>query len=91
MTTAVLTGHQTVRAWGNGLAIRITGPLAKAANLASGVPVTLEAVDGVLIVRPAGKLKLTLAQKLKLYDPAIHGGEHGGEFLPSHRIGREVF
>ncbi len=88
MTTAILKTEQTVRAWGNSLAIRITGSVARALQLADGVPVTLELHGKELIVRAANReQKLTLAQKLELFDPKLHGGEA----MASGRVGAEVF
>lgn len=87
MTTAVKV-EQTVQQWGNGLGVRITAPVAKAAKFARGLPVTIEVVDGGILVRPAAsKPKLTLAQKLEVFDPVLHGGEA----LADGRIGAEVF
>jgi len=65
----------TVQAWGNSLAVRIPARVARASRLSLGQPVAVEAVDGMVMVKPEGKPKLTLAQKLKAFDPAIHGGE----------------
>ena len=79
--------EQTVQEWGNGLAVRITAPVAKAARFARGLPITVEVVDDYILVRPAGKPRLTLAQKLKAFDPKVHGGEA----MASGRIGVEVF
>jgi len=78
---------QTIQEWGNGLGMRITAPLAKAAHVARGTPITVEVVEGGFFVRVAGKPKLTLAQKLKAFDPKIHGGE----VMASGRIGAEAF
>lgn len=78
---------QKIQTWGNGLGMRITSSMAKAAHISSGTPVTVEVVDGGLLVRVIGKPKPTLAQKLKAFDRAAHGGEvaaHG-------RVGAEVF
>ena len=72
---AVVKVDQTVQVWGNGLGVRITAPVAKAARFARGLPITVEVVDGGVLVRAAGKPKLTLAQKLKAFDPKVHGGE----------------
>lgn len=79
--------EQTVKTWGNGLGVRITAPIAKAARLSPGTPVKVEVVKNGLLVRTVGKPKLTLAQKLKAFDPQLHSGEvsDGG------RIGAEVF
>lgn len=79
--------EQTVQEWGNGLAVRITAPVARAARFARGLPITVEVVEGGLFVRAAGKPKLTLAQKLKAFDPQIHGGEA----MAGGRVGAEVF
>ena len=79
--------EQTVQEWGNGLAVRITAPVAKAAHFARGLPITVEVVDGGLLVRPAGRPKLTLAQKLKAFDPK----RHGGEVMATGLVGAEIF
>ncbi|MFZ2650821.1 MAG: PbsX family transcriptional regulator [Burkholderiaceae bacterium] len=79
--------EQTVQQWGNGLGVRITAPVAKAARFARGLPVTVEVVEGGILVKVSGKPKLTLAQKLKAFDPKLHGGEA----MLSGRIGAEVF
>lgn len=88
MTTIAVKVEQTVQEWGNGLGVRITAPVAKAAKFARGLPVTVEVVDEGILVRPvARKTKLTLAQKLKAFDPVLHGGEA----IADGRIGAEVF
>lgn len=84
---AAVRAEQTVQEWGNGLAVRITAPVAKAARFVQGLPITVEVVDGGILVRAAGRPKLTLAQKLKAFDRKIHGGEA----LVSGRAGAEVF
>jgi len=85
--SAIVCAEQTVQVWGNGLAVRITAPVAKAAHLAQGSPIRLEVVDGGILLRPAGTPKLTLAQKLKTFDPTVHGGEA----MASGLVGNEVF
>jgi antitoxin component of MazEF toxin-antitoxin module len=67
--------EQTVQEWGNGLGVRITTPVAKAGRLARGTPIRVEVVEGGFFVRVTGNPKLSLAQKLKAFDPAKHGGE----------------
>lgn len=65
-----------VQNWGNNLAVRIPAAVARAARLVSGQPVTVEAVEGHLIVTPQGRLpRMTLEQMVKAFDPKIHGGE----------------
>ncbi len=78
---------QTIQEWGNGLGMRITAPLAKAAHIARGTPIKVEVVADGFFVRVAGKPKLTLAQKLKAFDPKVHGGEA----MSSGRVGAVVF
>src|ERR1035437_2628923 len=84
---ATVTTEQTIQAWGNGLGVRITAPVAKAARFARGLPIKVEVVEGGVFLRAVGKPQLTLAQKLKAFDPAIHGGE----VMATGRIGAEVF
>jgi antitoxin MazE len=80
--------EQTVQEWGNGLGVRITSAVAKAAKFSRGLPVTVEVVEEGILVRPAAsKPKLTLAQKLKAFDPAVHGGES----MADGRVGEERF
>lgn len=85
--TATIIAEQTVQVWGNGLAVRITAPVAKAAHFALGSPIRIEVVEGGVLLRAVGEPKLTLAQKLKAFDPAVHGGE----VMASGRVGAEVF
>ena len=84
MATA-LKVEQTIQEWGNGLGVRITAPVAKAAHFARGLPITVEVVKEGILLRPAGRPKLTLAQKLKAFDPA----RHGGEVMASRPVGLE--
>lgn len=86
MQTAIA-ADQTIQEWGNGLGVRITAPIAKAARFARGLPVRVEVVEGGVFIRTAGKPKLTLAQKLKSFDPVVHGGE----VMATGRVGAEVF
>jgi len=62
-------------------------PLAKTAGFTRGLPIRVEVVEGGVFLRTAGKPKLTSAQKLKAFDPAIQGGE----VMSSGRFGSEVF
>ncbi len=85
--TAPVVVEQAVQAWGNGLGVRITAPVAKAARIARGTPIRVEVVEGGFFVRVAGKPRLSLAQKLKAFDSA----KHGGEVMASGRVGKEDF
>jgi antitoxin MazE len=79
--------EQTIQEWGNGLGVRITAPIAKAARFSRGLPIKVEVVEGGVFLRAVGKPQLTLAQKLKAFDPAVHGGE----VMATGRVGAEVF
>ena len=87
MGTATIRAEQTIQEWGNGLAVRLTAPIARAANLVQGTSVVVEVFDEGVMLRVIGKPKLTLAQKLKAFDPATHGGE----LAASGRVGAEIF
>ena len=87
VVTTSLKVSQKVQEWGNGLGVRITAPIAKAARFARGLPVTVEVVEGGVLVRSAGAPKLSLAQKLKAFDP----DKHGGEVIADARVGAEKF
>ncbi len=78
--------EQTVQEWGNGLGVRITSPVAKAAHLSQGVPISVEVVKNGVLLRIVGKPKLSLNQKLKAFDPE----QHGGEVMTSIPIGKEI-
>lgn len=78
---------QTVQQLGNGLAVSITAPVAKAAGLTLDMPIKVEVVDGGVFLRVVGKSEPTLAQMLNAFDPAIHGGE----VMVTGRAGAEVF
>ena len=86
-TSTIASAEQVVQQWGNGLAVRLTAKIAKAAHLAVGQPVKVEVVKGGVLLRPAGKPRLTLEQKIKLFDPA----KHGGEVMADPPVGREIF
>jgi antitoxin MazE len=85
---SVTTAEQTIEAWGTGLGVRIPAPIAKAARIVCGLPVRVEVVEGGVFIRAIRKAipKLTLAQKLKAFDPTVHGGE----VMTVSRVGAEV-
>lgn len=72
---AFIEAEQKVQEWGNGLAVRITSPVAKAAHFKLGQPVVVQVVEEGILLRRVGTPKLSLAQMLKQFDPKIHGGE----------------
>lgn len=81
------TAKLTIQQWGNSLAVRIPSAVARSARFSVGQPVEVVLDDAGVIVKPVGEPKLSLAQKLALFDPA----KHGGEVMASGRVGAEVF
>lgn len=75
-----------IQKWGNSLAVRIPSSVAKRAGFQAGLPVRLSMRKASVLVSPAGKPVLTLAQRLALFDPQ----RHGGEAMATERAGREV-
>jgi antitoxin MazE len=77
----------TVQQWGNSLAVRIPAAVARSARFRVGQPVEVSAQEFNVLVRAIGEPKLTLAQKLASFDPALHGGEA----MVTPAIGVEAF
>lgn len=77
----------TVQQWGNSLAVRIPAAIARSACFAVGQPVEVSLHESGVVVTRVGAPKLSLAQKLKAFDPAIHGAE----VMTTARVGAEVF
>jgi antitoxin MazE len=69
------TANLAVQKWGNSLAVRIPATLARNAHFHIGTPVELALQNGSIVIRPTGEPKLSLEERLKLFDPTIHGGE----------------
>ena len=65
----------TVQKWGNSLAVRIPATMARSAHFSVGQPVELTLSNTSVIVTPIGDKKLSLKQKLDLYNADLHGGE----------------
>jgi antitoxin MazE len=80
------TATLTVQQWGNSLAVRIPAAVARSARFKVGQPVEVSAQDSAVLVKPIGKPRSTLAQKLAAFDPGLHGGEAMG----STPVGAEV-
>ncbi len=76
----------TIQRWGNSLAVRIPATVARSAHFSVGQPVEMSVLESAVIVKPVGTPKLTLSQKLALFDPV----NHGGEVMSTDRVGVEV-
>ena len=80
------TATLTVQQWGNSLAVRIPSAVARSAGLKLGQPVKLTAQQSKVLVAAVGAPKLTLAQKLAVFDP----DRHAGELMATTRTGNEA-
>lgn len=76
-----------IKTWGNGLGVRITAQVARAAGLTAETLVNVTVENDRIIIAPAAPPKRTLAQKLAAFDPK----KHGGEAMATKPIGREVW
>jgi antitoxin MazE len=81
------TAKLTIQQWGNSLAVRIPSAVARSARFTVGQPVEVSVEDAGVVVKPVGAARLTLEQKLAMYDPE----KHGGEAMATDRVGVEVF
>ena len=75
-----------IKQWGNGLGVRLTSHVARAAGLRADTLVSVSVEGSRVIIEPAAPRKKTLAEKLAAFDPK----KHGGEFAVSGRVGAEV-
>jgi antitoxin MazE len=67
------TSAAQIRAWGNGLALRLTKPMAKTAGVTEGSSVRVTVKPGRIIIET--EAEPTLNQMLAAFDPKKHGGE----------------
>jgi antitoxin MazE len=74
-----------IKVWGNGLAVRLTRSLAKAAGVAEGTPVRVTAEPGRLIIEITER-RMTLKERLERFDPQ----RHGGEAMAAKPVGLEI-
>ena len=74
-----------IKPWGNNLGVRIPAAVARAAKLRANQRVMLSVEDGRVVITPQADKDLTLADRLALFDPAVHGGE----LMPTVAMGAE--
>lgn len=82
---AMNTSASQISTWGNGLALRLTKPMAKAAGVADGTPVRVTIKPGRIVIE--SETEPTLEQMLAAFDPR----KHGGEALAGAPVGMEAF
>ena len=83
MTEAIL----DIKPWGNTLGVRLPASGARAANLTADQRVRITVEEGRVIITPYGERPPTLAERLALFDPALHGGE----VMAVVPVGREIW
>jgi antitoxin MazE len=81
----VTTSAAQISAWGNGLALRLTKPMAKTAGVAEGSPVRVTVKPGRIVIET--EVEPSLEQMLEAFDPK----KHGGEAMPGRAQGKEAF
>jgi antitoxin MazE len=81
------TATLTIQQRGNSLAARIPAAIARSAHFEVGQEVEVTTDEIGVTVKPVGPRKLTLAEKLAKFDPAMRGGEA----MATGRIGAEEF
>lgn len=64
-----------IKAWGNGLGVRLPAKVARAAKLKAEQRVRLEVHGKTVVIRPVADPELTLEERLARFDPEKHGGE----------------
>ncbi|MGE0330390.1 MAG: hypothetical protein AB7P37_06830 [Ramlibacter sp.] len=74
-----------VSVWGNGLALRLTKPMAKAAGVSEGTPVRVTVKPGRIVIET--EVEPTLDQMLAAFDPR----KHSGEAMAGGPVGVEAF
>ena len=74
-----------ISAWGNGLALRLTKPMAKTAGVVDGSAVRVTVEPGRIVIET--EVEPTLDQMLAAFDPK----KHGGEAMADHPVGKEAF
>jgi antitoxin MazE len=79
------TSAAQISAWGNGLALRLTKPMARTAGVAEGSSVRVTVKPGRIVIET--EVEPTLDQMLAAFDPK----RHGGEVMADRPVGKEAF
>ena len=74
-----------ISAWGNGLALRLTKPMAKTVGVSEGSPVRVTVNPGRIVIET--EVEPSLEQMLAAFDPK----KHGGEAMADRPVGKEAF
>ena len=74
-----------IRRWGNSLGVRLPAGIARAAHLEADQAVILSIEGDRIVIRPDTSRSMTLDERLKAFDPDVHGGET----MRTERVGNE--
>ncbi len=86
-TSALPEALLDIKPWGNNIGVRIPAAVARAAKLHAHQSVKLTVEDGRVVITPQDDKPLSLEARLKLFDPALHGGE----VMITTRVGAEAW
>ena len=64
-----------IKQWGNNLGVRLPAAVAREANLHVDQRVRISVEGDQVVITPVDDSRLTLEQRLAVYDPRRHGGE----------------
>lgn len=64
-----------IKRWGNNLGVRLPAAVAREANLHVDQRVRISVEGDQVVITPVDDSRLTLEQRLAVYDPRRHGGE----------------
>ncbi len=67
------TSFSQISTWGNGLALRLTKPMAKAAGVSDGTSVRVTVKPGRIVIE--AEKEPSLDDMLAAFDPSRHSGE----------------
>lgn len=79
------TSSTRISTWGNGLALRLTKPMAKVAGVSDGTPVRVVVKPGRIVIET--ETEPSLESMLAAFDPK----KHSGEVMDGGAIGVEAF
>ena len=77
----------TITPWGNSHGIRLSRELMLTMGITPDTPLEVAVVAKGRLELRAKPSRLTLAEKLKLYDPVVHGGELMADGPLGHEFG----
>ena len=64
-----------IKQWGNNLGVRLPAAVAREAHLRVDQRVRVSVEGDQVVITPVDDSRLTLEQRLAVYDPKRHGGE----------------